>query len=259
MEQNISINDVNQKILAQDERIAKFLKGKMTQDEESAFMTDLKSDEELRSKAIVMARLSKGLSEVGHMQDQEIIDAFLTIDKPTVENIARNTVKGNISTEKEKKAPVVSMRKLSTWMSVAACLALIVWFGVGEYNNRQLINLANESYGVFGVEGLAKGDNTLSASEQKLATLFDNVKEGKDLDATIHDLEICWEISTMEIYNDYTNYSAEIGWNLAMAYLKIGEKNEAIKVLQYMGVIYKEQTIVVSQIKQILDALENHH
>lgn len=257
MEQNISINDVNQEILAQDERIAKFLKGKMTQDEESAFMTDLKSDEELRSKAIVVARLSKGLSEVGHMQDQEIIDAFLTIDKPTAENIARNTVKGNISTEKEKKAPVVSMRKLSTWMSVAACLALIVWFGVGEYNNRQLINLANESYDAFGVEGLAKGDNTLSASEQKLATLFDNVKEGKDLDATIHDLEICWEISTMEIYNDYTNYSAEIGWNLAMANLKNRNKETAISVLDEMMLLYGKDTVVGIKVNLLLEKLNN--
>lgn len=244
-------NSVNQTLLEQDDRIANFLKGKMKKEEESAFMSEIENDPEFRTKAIAMARLAKGLKSVSQQQDNDTIDALLTLDKNAVETIAKNATK--------VKTPIISMRTMSMWMSVAACLLLVVWFGVGEYNNRQLINLANESYGVFGVEGLAKGDNTLSASEQKLATLFDNVKEGKDLDATIHDLEICWEISTMEIYNDYTNYSAEIGWNLAMAYLKIGEKNEAIKVLQDMGVIYKEQTIVVSQIKQILDALENHH
>lgn len=229
-------NSVNQTLLEQDDRIANFLKGKMSKEGESAFMSEIENDPEFRTKAIAMARLAKGLKSVSQQQDNDTIDALLTLDKNTVEKIAKNATK--------VKAPVISMRTMSMWMSVAACLILVVWFGVGQYNDQQMINLANESYDSFGVSSIARGDNSLSESEQKLLSLFDNVKNGKDLTATIHDLEICWELSTMDIYNDYTNYSAEIGWNLAIGHLKSGNKNSTLLVLQKMeSVIDKNSTI----------------
>lgn len=219
-------NSVNQILLEQDDRIANFLKGKMSKEEESAFMSEIENDPEFRTKAIAMARLAKGLKSVSQQQDNDTIDALLTLGKNAVEKIAKNATK--------VKAPVISMRTMSMWMSVAACLILVVWFGVGQYNDQQMINLANESYDSFGVSSIARGDNSLSESEQKLLSLFDNVKTGKELNATIHDLEICWELSNMDVYNDYTDYSAEIGWNIVIGHMKNKDKAKAKYMLNIL-------------------------
>lgn len=240
-------NSANQTLLEQDDRIANFLKGKMTKEEESAFMSDIENDPEFRTKAIAMARLAKGLKSVSQQQDNDTIDALLTLDKNEVEKIAKNATK--------VKAPVISMRTMSMWMSVAACLILVVWLGVGQYNDQQMINIANESYDSFGVSSIARGDNNLSESEQKLLSLFDNVKNGKELNATIHDLEICWELSNMDVYNDYTDYSAEIGWNLAIVYLKNGEKDKCKEILSLIEISHADKTSLIDTIRTLKSKL----
>ena len=58
-------NNIDEQLLKEDDRIANYLKGRMTADEEQAFMQELKSNPELKAKAIAMARLAKGLKEVG--------------------------------------------------------------------------------------------------------------------------------------------------------------------------------------------------
>lgn len=241
-------NSVNQTLLEQDDRIANFLKGKMTKEEESAFMSEIENDPEFRTKAIAMARLAKGLKSVSQQQDNDTIDALLTLDKNEVEKIAKNATK--------VKAPVISMRTMSMWMSVAACLILVVWFGVGQYNDQQMINIANESYDSFGVSSIARGDNSLSESEQKLLSLFDNVKNGKDLTATIHDLEICWEISNMDVYNDYTDYAAEIGWNLVIGHIKNKNKDSALLIIGRIQSRFGEKSTIgqkVELLKKMID------
>ena len=57
-------NIVQEKDLLNDERISRFMQGKMNTDEESAFMEELKNNEELRNLAIAQARLVKGMKQV---------------------------------------------------------------------------------------------------------------------------------------------------------------------------------------------------
>ena len=59
----------------------------------------------------------------------------------------------------------------------------------------------------------------------------------------------------METYNDYTDYSAEIGWNLAIAYLKDNNKQEAKKVLEKLITTSEKGSAIYNTSKQLLKEL----
>ena len=60
----------------------------------------------------------------------------------------------------------------------------------------------------------------------------------------------------METYNDYTDYSAEIGWNLAIAHLKDNDKKNARKVLEKLLETSEEGSAVNHKAKELLDKLK---
>ena len=57
-------NIIQEKDLLNDERISRYMQGKMNADEESSFMEELKNNEDLRNQAIAQARLVKGMKQV---------------------------------------------------------------------------------------------------------------------------------------------------------------------------------------------------
>ena len=83
------------------------------------------------------------------------------------------------------------------------------------------------------------------------------MKDNVNLDGAIHELSLCWELSTMETYNDYTDYSAEIGWNLAIAYLKDNNKKDALAVLEKMATLYEADNVMGKQVRELQQKIEN--
>jgi hypothetical protein len=59
----------------------------------------------------------------------------------------------------------------------------------------------------------------------------------------------------METYNDYTDYSSEIGWNLAIAYLKDNNKKDAKIVLEKLIGITEKGSAVNGKAKELLEKL----
>ena len=233
----VDINKIDNRLLEEDDRIASYLKGRMSGEETQAFLRELEEKPDLKERAIIMARLVKGLKEVGTAQDKETIGAILASDKQSVEKATKNAFQK--ATEAQPAATkVVSMRKPAAWLSIAASLIFIVWLGIGYNDYRNTIGLGDE-YGKssFTAEMVSRGSATSSDVENKLERLFKNVQGNTDLAGTIHELSLCWELSTMESYNDYTDHSAEIGWNLAIAYLKDNDKKEALAVLTKMATL----------------------
>ena len=250
-------NNIDEQLLKEDDRIANYLKGRMTADEEQAFMQELKSNPELKAKAIAMARLTKGLKEVGAMQDQETLSEMLCVDESDIKEVAQSAInpldedelmcadediwpgqtaaawrERPSAADKTLKTPVRSMVK---WLSMAASILLIVWAGIGYNDYRKTTSLGNQYGEVFDASQLTSGATRgaePSEAEAKLTKLFDNIKEKNDLDNTIHELALCWELAKQETYNDYTDYAPEIGWNLAIGYLKDNDKKNAKIILE---------------------------
>ena len=89
----------------------------------------------------------------------------------------------------------------------------------------------------------------------KLAKLFKNVKNNKDMDNTIINLEERFSLAISEELNDYTNYINDIGWNLAIAHLKNGDRDKAIKTLELL-ISHSESDIVIEKCKKLISDIK---
>ena len=239
-----SIENINEELLMEDERITSYLKGKMSKEEESVFMQEIKANPKLKAKAIAMARLIKGLKEMRQDSDKEIKQELISSKKEEIKEIAKNTTK-----------PKVLLTKSVKWISLAASIALIMWFGHGYYDYKKTTSLGNEFAGAFETSLITRGGDSSSEVEKKLQKLFDNVKSNIELENTIHELSLCWELSNMETYNDYTDYYNDIGWNLAIGHLKNNEKENARKVLERINMTSENGTALHKIICDLLEKL----
>ena len=248
-------DNINEKLLLEDERIAQYLKGKMTADEEQAFMRELATNADLKEKAIAIARMVRGMKEVGTANDEELVGELLAADVEEVKTIANN-----VSVTK-KKGKVISWRRTMTWLSAAASVALLIWAGIGYNDYRTTTGLGNQYATEFTASqlprsALTRGGETPTEVEVKLTKLFDNVVNDKDLEATVHDLSLCWELSMQETYNDYTDYAPEIGWNLAIGHLKNNDRKQAKAVLEKLTTIAPSGNAVGDKARELLKRVD---
>ena len=234
---NDNENSVQEKDLLNDERISRYMQGKMNADEESAFMEELNSNEDLRNQAIAQARLVKGMKQV----DEELKDAFRQSDEQTIRRIANKAV-GN-------------KKHSARWLAIAASIVFIVFVGFKSYDYYDTTSLGREYANTFPVSTIVRGETNANI-DTELTTLFNNVAEGKDLDNTTSRLKTLWDLAKQDTYNDYTDYAPYIGWNLAVGYLRNYEKAMARNVLSEMETIYDNETIIGIKVRELIKAIE---
>lgn len=238
------LDKIDPALLEQDDRITLYLKGKMTPQEEQAFMQELDNNPKLKARAVALARLVKGMKEVGKTQDEDVIGAILAADENDVKSVARNAI--------TRKAKVAPMRTTAKWLSMAASILLVVWLGIGYHDYRTTTGLGEEYGTQFTTSQLTRGAGDPSEVDTRLAQLFDNVANKKDLDNAIHELSLCWELSTQETYNDYTDYAPEIGWNLAIGYLKDNNRKQAKETLEKLIKVAPDGTAIGDKARELM-------
>ena len=114
------------------------------------------------------------------------------------------------------------------------------------------VKLGSGYYSEIPTELVVRDADDVSA---QLAQLFKNVKNNKDLDNTILNLEEKFCLAISEDYNDYTNYINDIGWNLAIAHLKDGERDDAVKTLELL-ISHSESDIVIEKCKKLIEEIK---
>lgn len=210
-----------------DERIAQYLKGLMSIQEETKFLADMESDEKLKQDAIAQARLVKGMSQVERELVQELKIA------------SRARVKSMLGTQK------VIFKKSITWVAVAASVGVLIFAGYKGYDYYDTTRLGIKYATEFPMETIVRGDKD-STYDNELQVLFKNVIERKDLSCTTRRLSELWEVANQETYNDYTDYAPYIGWYLAIGYLEEYEKEKAKQLLKQMKEKGFSDVVVVS-------------
>ena len=240
-------NEINQMELQQEDRILSYLQGKMSQEEESAFIEELEKNPNLKAKAISIARLAKGLSQVGEERDNILKEAMLSIDEDTVRNIAKQATENTIPAEKSSKF------KFATLLSTAAAILLIFYLGFSYNDYRKTVSLG-EQYAISYEASAVRGDEQPEVTKE-LETLINNVYNNKDLGSTLKRLAILWEVSTLDTYNDYTNHALEIGWALATGYLKDNNKEDAKVVLEKIVITSEQSSAISEKAKELLEKL----
>jgi len=236
---NDNENILQEKDLLNDERISRFLQGKMKADEEATFMEEMKNNDDLRDQAIVQARLVKGMKQV----DEELKDAFRQADEQTIKRIAKETFETS-----------VGKKSSARWLAIAASIVFIVFVGFKSYDYYDTTSLGKEYANTFPTTSIIRGE-TNTAVETELSTLFNNVAECKDLDDTTSRLSTLWELSKQDTYNDYTDFAPYIGWNLAIGYLENYEKTKAKDVLIEMKQTYPEGTALGDKVVQLINEM----
>lgn len=229
--------------IIEEERINRFLRGEMSSEEETTFMDELKSNDVLRNKAVVAARMAKAMKTVGEEEDSLVKEALLTSDDHDIEMIVKNVTR--------KRSKLLTLRIIS----VAASILILVISGWHYYDYRVITGLGNEYEMEFESSSFVRGAGTGSV-EKELNSLFTKVKSGDDSDNTIKRLSLLWELSTMDTYNDYSDYAPQIGWNLAIAYLKDNDKDNAMAVLTKLEGIAEDGTAIKNKCIELINKLK---
>lgn len=201
-------NTVKIKFNEMDERIERFLRGQMTPEEEAQLREDLKNNPDLREHALAVSALVKGLHKKGLQHDQAIIDEVTKHKKPN------------------------NLRRLIIWSSsIAAAFALVIGFHFYTENAQYaLINeMLTPYYEHYDLTALSRGDVD-SVTITHIYTLFNRIPEEKDMTGIIAELEPIYE--SLDSDFTYYPYANDIAWNLALAYVKAGEKDRAIPILE---------------------------
>ena len=196
--------DKNDKILMDgiDERIEAFLRGEMTTEEEAAFKQEIRQNPELRSRAMAMTSLIKGLHDQNSAKEAAIIK--------------ENTVKSKV-------------RPLLYWAcSVAA--VLVIAFGIYEdHRYRMLDATVSPYYTEYDMSDVSRGDLD-SVTISHLYDLFIQIQVNRSVSDIIKELEPIYNSRNENFtYNAYAN---DIAWNLALAYVKDDQIDKAITILQ---------------------------
>ena len=260
-----------------DDRIARYLRGEMPQDEANEFLHDLKNWEDMKDvleQALATAYLAKAVKEVGEQQDAGIIAALKGIDTEAATEVANNasekrkhrvdrfaaclsfgteaatvacpsidteaaTEVANNASEKRKHRII----KFAYALAAAASIAIIATVGYNQYERHQVIALGKEyalTLSPF-AEEYHRGDTSTAGEE--INALTANVRNQENLEQTIDRLSRLWALSKSDTYNDYTDFAPEIGWTLAIAHLENNDKNAAISVLTQITALYPETAI----------------
>ena len=229
--------------IIEEERINSFLRGEMSSEEETTFMDELKSNDVLRNKAVVAARMTKAIKTVGEEKDSLVKEALLTSNDHDIEMIVKNVTR--------KRSKLLTLRIIS----VAASILILVISGWHYYDYRVITGLGNEYEMEFESSSFVRGAGTGSV-EKELNSLFTKVKSGDESDNTIKRLSLLWELSTMDTYNDYSDYAPLIGWNLAIAYLKDNDKDNAITVLTKLEGMAEDGTAIKNKCIELINKLK---
>lgn len=252
--------ELDVKLLAYDDLIERYLTGQMGEEEETAFLERMKSDEELRTRAVVQARLAKGMND-------EIADALKQVDEATIRRIAAKVSRMGRGKDLGESASITPLHmetshntyhrgSFGSMFALAASLLLFMFLGIRTYDYFDTTSLGKNFAGEvpFSVSEGVRGEEEESVKNE-LATLFANVSDGKDLGQTTTRLAELWEESKQNTKNDYTTYSPYIGWYLAIGYLEDNEKDKAKNILWEMEGVYPKDNPIGEKVRRLLREL----
>ena len=209
-----------------DLQVDRFLRNQMSEEEVAAFMSELSSDVEKKERARIIALMIKSMNKVGVERDQQMVNQIRGLSKEEFKKLIGI------------KTTLISFLPMVLKYGIAACIACtLVFGGYKYYNYQQTVSLGNEEYDAYvadiGLEGSYRGNSANSEIESKLLALFSDVKNGIKISSAIKELEPIYEEALGE-ESLYNNYVDDIAWNLAIAYLKDGNRDKPLILLEGM-------------------------
>jgi len=195
--------DKNNDILQQaiDDRIDAFIRGMMTEEEETAFKQEIQADPELRAHVLATVSLIKGIRTQNAEKERTLI-------QPQQNDKVRTLV----------------------WWATSIAAVFAIFFGYSKdkrYN--ELSALVSPYYTEYSMDEYARGDID-STKVANLYTIFNNIQKQRNVSNYISELEPIY--TSLEHDFTYSAYANDIALNLALAYIKDDQTDKAIPILE---------------------------
>lgn len=239
-----------------DERIDRYMRGMMDEQEKATFEQEVDSDQELRERLVATAMLATGIASEGMRQEgQAQLDAIKRMSRDEF----ITATQGNDGEKDEKKGtPRKPMFPLfMRWATGIAAAALVA---IGFYALRPSTEtsleeeITTENVDIKNTKTVKPAKPTLASIADEYNKSFDSepeefksirqqIKRGRrtDMAALVHNIDnIPWPTAKHadkgaddgdEIIMTTGNYSDCTHWYKALAYLKMGDKDSAITEL----------------------------
>lgn len=221
-----------------NEQIDRFLKGKMSAEEEQQFKTEIGQNPELKQQVREHLYLIRGIKQVKSQEEQKIIQKEQHEQKVTP--LRRNWIKIT---------------------SIAASIAFIMILsgieGSRLYYRHEIRQYAyNASVGVMSDFTASSRGTIDEETKVHLTDLFTNAQEGKDLAETIDELSRLYDLTKDEFVDIEDDYAYQIGWFLAVAYINDGDYEKALEIINNIESEYPDNEDIKSIQKQLVEFLK---
>lgn len=192
------------------ERIESFLRGTMCTEDEDSFKKEIKHNPELRSRAMEMTALVKGLHS----------------HKSNEANAVINTI-----TENEHIVPNKKTKKsYFLWWACSAAAACVIFFCIFKAQRyRTLEGTISPYYVQYDINDISRGDAD-SVTVLHIYSLFNQIQTRHNVTNIIKELESIY--TSLDSDYTYYPYANDIAWNLALAYVKDDKTEKAIPILE---------------------------
>ena len=192
------------------DKIERYLKGQLSSEEEQAFREQLKTDKALRDEVIATTLMIKKMKQQNQVKEEAIM-----------EEVKKETSAASAKTG--------SKRRWYSWAaSIAAILVLASFSAKPIYFNYKSNQMMSQNYAQWNprVDATTRGE--VEAGETvvaELKELFENVGQGKDMKMTTYRLEKALKESETDY--EYNQYTPDIVWYLALAYIQENQFGKA--------------------------------
>lgn len=221
-----------------NEQIDRFLKGKMSAEEEQQFKKEIGQNPELKQQVREHLYLIRGIKQVKSQEEQKIIQKEQHEQKVTP--LRRNWIKIT---------------------SIAASIAFIMVLsgieGSRLYYRHEIRQYAyNASVGVMSDFAASSRGTIDEETKVHLTDLFTNAQEGKDLAETIDELSRLYVLTKDEFVDIEDDYAYQIGWFLAVSYINDGDYEKALEIISNIESEYPDNEDIKSIQKQLVEFLK---
>lgn len=221
-----------------NEQIDRFLKGKMSAEEEQQFKKEIGQNPELKQQVREHLYLIRGIKQVMSQEEKSLIQNSQHAQK--IIPLRRNWIKIT---------------------SIAASIAFIMILsgieGSRLYYRHEICQYAyNASVGVMSDFAASSRGTIDEETKVHLTDLFTNAQEGKDLAETIDELSRLYVLTKDEFVDIEDDYVYQIGWFLAVSYINDGDYEKALEIINNIESEYPDNEDIKSIQKQLVEFLK---
>ena len=246
-----------------DELINRYLNGEMNESEKSEFLTSLEKDVAFRERAQMLGIIAKEIQQINSenvvksaIEQSNEVDFAQKVKQLRNKKHAGDDAKGDCAEDGTCSitTPTIGKKRISRrwyYSMAAGILAIIGLFTIYQkFSSPNLVDFANKQ-DIYMITYSRTAEDSLMVVD--LNSSFEVIKNGKDVHVAVNKLT-----ELLANANDnptIANHRIEIVWNLAVAYLKLDDKENATKSLEEI-VSSAEDTPLANKAKQLINEIK---